>query len=482
MSKIFGMSDQNWGVEQIYTACLSQGSYYIRSGKTAAVVDPLRETDPYIEMAERDGAEIKYIFETHFHADFVSGHLDLARKTGATIVYGPQATPAFEAYIAADGEEFEVGDLKIRTLHTPGHTLESTTWLLFDPAGKERAIFTGDTLFLGDVGRPDLAQGDADMDMKDLAGMLYDSLQNKIMTLPDEVVVYPGHGAGSACGKNMMKETVDTLGNQKKINYALKVRSREEFVEAVTDGLGAPPAYFPENVNLNKIGYSDLEKILEKSLRPLSPAEFVELAGRNCAVILDTRAPEDFCRGFIPSSINIGLNGRFAPWVGAVLENVKKPLLLVCEPGCEEEAIIRLARVGFDRILGFLDGGIERWKKSGRTMDSVVRVSPKDLAESIENGDQLELWDVRRPSEYHTLRIKGSLNKPLDFINLWSCRRTNGITAVVYCAGGYRSMIAASILKARGIHNFVEVGGGFNEIKKLNLEFEKSEEIGAESA
>ncbi len=479
--KTFLMSKKSWEVEQIYTGCLSQGSYYIRSGREAVVIDPLRETAPYLERAERDGVEIKYIFETHFHADFVSGHLNLARKTGAPVIFGPKANPSYKAYIAKDGEFFEFGKIKIKTLHSPGHTLESTCWLLLDENDRERAIFTGDTLFLGDVGRPDLAQADSDLTSEDLAGMLYDSLHEKIMPLPDDVIVYPGHGAGSACGKNMMKETVDTLGNQKKVNYALKAKTKEDFIRAVTDGITAPPAYFPENVYLNKMGCPDLEAVMERSLNPLSPGKFVELASRHCAVILDTRSPDKFCKAFIPCSINIGLQGRFAPWVGAVLENIKKPILLVCDDECEKEAIMRLCRVGFDNIIGYLDGGIESWKKSGRPLDRIERVMPKDLEESLKNGDELELWDLRTPVEFGNLRIKGSKNRPLGSINDWSCRRTRGKILVLYCAAGYRSMIAASILKARGIHNFVEVDKGFNFLKQLDLEFESDEKAGLQT-
>lgn len=471
------MKTENWEVEQIYTGCLAQGSYYIRCGNEAAVIDPLREPDPYIERSRRDGVTIKFIFETHFHADFVSGHLELSKLTGAPVVFGPGADPEFDAHIAEDGEEFKIGNITLKALHTPGHTLESTTWLLLDENGKEKAIFTGDTLFLGDVGRPDLAQDSGDLSMEDLAGMLFDSLSKKIIPLPDEVVVFPGHGAGSACGKNMMKETVDTLGNQKKVNYALKAQSREQFIKEVIKGLAPPPAYFPENVSLNRKGYIDLNKLVKRSFRALSPAEFTKVASDQMAVVLDTRTPDDFHKGFIPCSINIGLNGQFAPWVGALLEEVHKPLLIVCDPGKEKETIIRLARVGFDQILGFLKGGIENWKLSGRSVDYIHRVSPEEFKTELESAEDYELWDVRRPDEFEKGRVKGSLNKPLEYIGEWACRRTNGVTAFVYCAGGYRSMIAASILKARGIHNFVEVAGGYSRIKKLDIELEATDAL-----
>lgn len=460
-------------VEQIYTGCLAQGAYYIRSENEVAIIDPMRDTKPYLERANEDGAEIKYIFETHFHADFVSGHLDLSQKTNAPIVFGPKAKPMFDAYIAKDNEEFKIGKVSLVALHTPGHTLESTTYLLKDQNQKPIAIFTGDTLFLGDVGRPDLAQSGMDLTKEDLAGMLYDSITQKILPLPDEVIIYPGHGAGSACGKNMMNETVDSLGNQRQFNYALQTKSKEEFVKVVTDGLPPPPSYFPDNVRLNQMGYSNLEKTLEQGLTPLNSEEFESLRIEHLATVLDTREPETFSRGFIPGSINIGLDGQFAPWVGALLENVRKPLLLICPEGREEEAVTRLARVGFENIFGFLDGGVDTWKKSCRTLDQIERITPEEFANKL-NKDPIQIWDVRRPTEFHSSHLKGALCKPLDSINEWSCSRSNGVSAAIHCAGGYRSMIAASILKAKGVHNFVEVSEGYNKIKTLNVDLEHS--------
>ncbi len=461
-------------IEQIYTACLSQGSYFIRSGEDAAIVDPLRETEPYLELAEKEGVKIKYIFETHFHADFVSGHLDLAEITGATIVYGPGASTSFNIHSATDGEEFPIGDHTIVALHTPGHTLESTSYLLKDKKGKELALFTGDTLFLGDVGRPDLAQDSSEYSMQDLAGMLYDSLQEKILPLPDDVVVYPGHGAGSACGKKMMDKTVDTLGNQKKVNYALKTEGKEEFIRVVTEGLEAPPSYFPDNVQLNKEGYTPLEKVMKKSLNPLNPERFETVVRRTCATILDTRDPGEFSKGFVCGALNIGLCGQFAPWVGALLENVNKPLVLVCEPGKEKESIRRLARVGFDRVLGYLEGGMESWVKSHRPVDTIDRITAADFISRLTTENWV-VWDVRRPVEYKSGRVKGAINLPLNIINEWSCKRFNGRMAAIYCAGGYRSMIAASILKARGVHHFVEVEGGYKKLVELNPPLEIDE-------
>lgn len=468
-------------IEQIYTGCLSQGSYYIRSGKEAAIVDPLRETDPYIERAKKDGVQITYIFETHFHADFVSGHLDLAEMTGATIIYGPGASPSFKIHPAKDGEDFQLGEVTIRALHTPGHTLESTTYLLLDKEGKEVAIFTGDTLFLGDVGRPDLAQGENDYSSSDLAGMLYDSLKEKILPLPDHVLIYPGHGAGSACGKELMDATVDTLGNQKKVNYALKTANKEEFIKAVTEGLDQPPAYFPDNVMMNKKGYTSLDKVFKKSLKPIHPNLLESLIRKTGATILDTRNAEDFSKGFICGSINIGLSGQFAPWVGALLEVVNKPLVLVCDKGKEKESIRRLARVGFDKVLGYLEGGTEGWLKSKRPLDTIDRINPEKFISLLEKVDWV-IWDVRKPSEFASGRVKGAINLPLDTINQWSCKRFNGKLAVLYCGGGYRSMIAASILKARGVHHFVDVEGGFSKIAELNPPLEKEEQTASAGA
>lgn len=455
-------------VEQIYTGCLAQGAYYIISDGEAAIIDPLRETTPYLKRAEKDGVKIKYVFETHFHADFVSGHLDLAKATGAVIVYGPAANPDFEAHIASDGEEFLVGKVKIRVLHTPGHTLESSTYLLLDEQNQPHAIFTGDTLFLGDVGRPDLAQKAAHLTQEDLAGMLYDSLINKIMPLPDSVVVYPGHGAGSACGKNMMKETVDTLGHQKEMNYALKQPDKESFVRAVTDGLLPPPAYFPMNVAMNKKGYAEFSKVMESGTRQFEPAEFAALADATGALILDVRKPGDFAAGFIPRSVNIGLDGQFAPWVGAMVVDVQQPLLLVCDPGREEEAVMRLSRVGFDHVAGCLKGGFEAWKLAGMETDQVERISAEQFAREFKKSESVVV-DVRRESEYRAEHVEDAYNKPLDFIAEWAGAVDPSQPFYLHCAGGYRSMIAASILKARGIHQFREIDGGFASIAKTEI-------------
>ncbi len=458
-------------IEQIYTGCLAQGAYYIESEGEVAIIDPLREVDSYIERAENDGAKIKYIFETHFHADFVSGHVTLAEKTGATIVYGPTAETKFDSHIAYDGEDFKVGGITIRALHTPGHTLESTTYLLRDERGRDHAIFSGDTLFLGDVGRPDLAQKVNSVTKEDLAGMLFDSLRSKIMPLADDVVVYPAHGAGSACGKNMMKETVDTLGNQKKVNYALREdMTREEFVKEVITGLLPPPDYFPLNVKLNKEGYESIDKVLDLGTRPLDPDSFEQEARLNEALILDVRSKEEFRLGFVPRSVFIGLDGDFAPWVGALVKDVLTPILLVTPEGREEEAVTRLARVGFDNTLGFLKGGIEIWKKAGKEVDSVASVTAgalKDIAESS-NG-AIPLFDVRKESEYVSEHAMMAENAPLDTINKHLSTFPKEDAFYVHCASGYRSMIATSILKARGYHNVVDVTGGFEALKESQV-------------
>ncbi|MFM8917283.1 MAG: MBL fold metallo-hydrolase, partial [Bacteroidota bacterium] len=370
-------------IEQIYTGCLAQGAYYITSDGEAAIIDPLREVQPYLDRAAKDGVKIKYVFETHFHADFVSGHLDLSKKSGAAIVYGPNANPEFEAIIATDGQEFKIGKVTIKVLHTPGHTMESTTYLLRDENGKDTAIFSGDTLFLGDVGRPDLAQKAAHMTQEELAGLLYESLMNKIMPLSDDITVYPAHGAGSACGKNMMKETVDTLGNQKKMNYALNQPNKEAFIKAVTDGLLPPPAYFPLNVAMNKKGYDSIDDVMKKGLTAMNPTQFEQAAELSGALILDTRTADEFSKGFVPQSINIGIKGDFAPWVGALIGDVKQELLLVTEPGMEEETVTRLARVGFDHVIGFLDGGIDTWKKAGKEIDTVKRISSEQFSQEF---------------------------------------------------------------------------------------------------
>lgn len=450
-------------IEQIYTGCLAQGAYYIKSEGEAAVIDPLREVNPYIERAARDGAKIKYVFETHFHADFVSGHLDLSEKTGAPIVFGPNAKTGFEAHIATDGEEFQLGKVKIRVLHTPGHTMESTCYLLLDENGKETALFSGDTLFIGDVGRPDLAQK-SDLTVNDLAGYLYDSLRSKIMTLPNDVIVYPAHGAGSACGKNMSKETTDTLGNQKLFNYALRANmTKEEFIKEVTNGLTKPPQYFPQNVKMNKEGYESIDVVMARGEKALSPAAFEAAANETGAVVLDTRSAQVFSKEFIPNSINIGLKGDFAPWVGALIPDIRQELLLVTEPGEEEESVLRLARVGYDNVVGYLDGGMEAWKKAVRETDSITSVSAEELAEMMEK-ENVPVIDVRRPSEYSAEHIEGAKNLPLDSINDLMAEFPKNQTMYIHCAGGYRSMIAASILKSRGYDNLANVAGGFAAI------------------
>lgn len=455
-------------VEQIYTGCLAQGAYYITSNGEAAIIDPLRETLPYIERLQKDGVKLKYIFETHFHADFVSGHLDLSRKTGAPIVYGPTAAPEFDAIVASDEQVFELGKVKIKVLHTPGHTMESSTFLLIDESGKDYAIFSGDTLFLGDVGRPDLAQKAAHMTQDQLAGLLYDSLMNKIMPLANDVIVYPAHGAGSACGKNMMKETVDSLGNQKKMNYALNQPSKEDFVKAVTDGLTPPPGYFGMNVAMNKKGYESFENVLSHGMKALTPAEFEVVAESTGALILDARSNKIFCKGFIPQAINIGIDGDFAPWVGAMIMDVKQPILLVCEPGKEEETLTRLSRVGFDNVLGHLKGGFETWVNEGKEMDTVNRISAEDFASKVTVGTD-KIIDIRKESEYAAEHVEESYSKPLAYINEWVKDINPSEHFYLHCAGGYRSMIAASILQARGYRNFTEVEGGFNAIAKTNI-------------
>ena len=455
-------------VEQIYTGCLAQGTYYIVSNGLAAIIDPLREVKPYLEKLEADGVKLKYIFETHFHADFVSGHVDLMKTTGAEIIYGPNANPEFEATIATDHQIFEIGNIKIKVLHTPGHTMESTTFLLIDENGKDYAIFSGDTLFLGDVGRPDLAQKTAELTREDLAGFLYDSLMNKIMPLADDVIVYPAHGAGSACGKNMMKETVDTLGHQKEVNYALNQSTKENFILAVLDGLQEPPEYFGMNVAMNKKGYQSFDEVLNKGLKALSPKEFETIANTISVVVLDTRNANDFSKGFVPQSINIGIDGDFAPWVGSLLIYVKQPLLLVCDENREEEVITRLARVGFDNVMGYLNGGIAAWIESGFEIDQVDRMKTTEFAEKINVNDD-KIIDVRKESEYETEHVENAYSRPLSKINSWIKEISPNEHFYMHCAGGYRSMIAASILQARGYRNFTEVDGGFNAIKNTTV-------------
>lgn len=455
-------------VEQIYTGCLAQGAYYIVSNGEAAIIDPLRETQPYIDRLEKDGVKLKYIFETHFHADFVSGHVDLSKKTGAPIVYGPNAKPEFEAIIAEDNQVFVLGDVKFKVLHTPGHTMESTTFLLIDEHGKDHAIFSGDTLFLGDVGRPDLAQKAASLTQEQLAGLLYDSLMNKIMPLADDVTVYPAHGAGSACGKNMMKETVDSLGNQKKMNYALNQPNKEAFIAAVTDGLLPPPAYFGMNVAMNKKGYESFETVFNNGMRALTADEFEVAAESTGAVMLDTRDNGEFFKGFVPQSINIGINGDFAPWVGALVGDVKQPLLLITELGKEEETVTRLTRVGFDNILGHIKGGFKSWIDSGKEVDTVNRITPQEFAGVVDVANDVVV-DVRKESEYAAEHVENAYSKPLGYINDWIKDINPKEHFFLHCAGGYRSMIAASILQARGFRNFTEIEGGFKLIAETNV-------------
>jgi len=455
-------------VEQIYTGCLAQGAYYIESNGEAAIIDPLREVKPYIDMANNRGAKIKYIFETHFHADFVSGHLDLCRKTGAPIVYGPNAKPEFEFISAKDGEVFKLGNASIKVIHTPGHTMESSCFLLRDENGKDHSLFSGDTLFLGDVGRPDLAQKAASMTQDELAGILYDSLYNKILPLANDVIVYPAHGAGSACGKNMMKETVDTLGNQKKMNYALNQPNKEAFVKAVTDGLTPPPGYFGMNVAMNKKGIESFDTVFAKGMNSLSPSMLEEVVAKTDALVLDVRNAADFHKGFIPRSINIGLHGDFAPWVGALIVDVKQPLILVTPVGEEEESVTRLARVGFDNVLGYLQGGFESWKNANKEVDTVNRITATQFKNELNVGETVVI-DVRRDTEYMAEHVEEAYSRPLANINDWFKDLDDSKPFYMHCAGGYRSMIAASILKARGIHNFIEVEGGFKAIMEAGV-------------
>ncbi len=454
-------------VEQIYTGCLAQGAYYIQSGNEVAIIDPLREIKPYLEKAKRNNATIKYIFETHFHADFVSGHLDLSKETGAPIVYGTNANPSFEAIIAKDGQEFKLGNITIRALHTPGHTMESTCYLLLDEKGIENAVFTGDTLFIGDVGRPDLAQKST-LTIEDLAGHLYDSLHNKIMTLPDHITVYPAHGAGSSCGKNMSKETSDTLGNQKKTNYALKAATKAQFIKEVTDGLLPPPFYFPKNVMLNKMGYENIETIIAKGTTPLS-AEIIEmLVEDHNAIVLDTRKPQDFKDGFIPKAINIGIDGDFAPWVGTLITDIQQAIILITDKGREEEVVTRLSRVGYDNTLGYLEGGIEAWKKAGKELDHITSVSATDFAQRLKNDKNLLVKDVRKQSEFEAEHLENAENTSLAYINDYMASFSKEETNYIHCAGGYRSMIACSVLKARGYHNVIDIAGGFKAIAETD--------------
>lgn len=456
-------------IEQIYTGCIAQAAYYLESNGEAAIFDPLREVQPYIDRAKIDNAKIKYIFETHFHADFVSGHLDLAKKTGGAIVYGPTAKPEFEAIIAEDNQEFKVGNYIVKAIYTPGHTLESTCYLLIDETGKQHGIITGDTLFIGDVGRPDLAQALVeDLTQEKLASYLFDSLRNKIMPLSDELIVYPSHGAGSACGKNMSKETTDTLGNQKKTNYALRPdMTREEFISELLEGLTLPPAYFPQNVMMNIQGYESLDNVIKKSFKALSPKEFETIANETDAVLLDVRHEDDYVVSHIPNSIFIGIQGNFAPWVGALIMNVKQPILLITPEGKEQETITRLSRVGFDNVLGYLNGGIKAWADAGFETDSITSITPDKFAAEV--APNSIIVDARKPSEYKAEHLENALNIPLDSINTNFSAVPKNENFYLHCAGGYRSVIMASILKSRGIHNFINVEKGISGIKKQGV-------------
>ncbi|KAB8154844.1 MBL fold metallo-hydrolase [Kordia sp. TARA_039_SRF] len=457
-------------VEQIYTGCIAHAAYYIESNGVAAVFDPLREVQPYMDRAAEDNAKIKYVFETHFHADFVSGHLDLQKKAGADIVFGPGAKPAYEAITATDGQVFEVGDYKVKVIHTPGHTMESTTYLLIDENGKEHGIVTGDTLFIGDVGRPDLAQHViADLTEEKLAGHLYDSLRNKILPLSDDLIVYPNHGAGSACGKKMSKETTDTLGNQKKVNYALQDMTKDEFIKVLLDGLTTPPGYFPQNVLMNIKGYESLDTIMDRAKQAFTPNEFEVAANETGALMLDTRDASDFAKGFIPNSINIGLEGNFAQWVGEMIPDVKQEILLITYPGKEEEAITRLSRVGYDFTIGYLKDGFDSWKNSGKDVDSLNRISATDLEQQYKNKD-VKIFDVRKKSEFDSEHVIDAINVPLNEINKHLAQFPKNEPFIIHCAGGYRSMIAASILKQRGWDDFVDVVGGFKEIAETSVD------------
>ena len=455
-------------IEQLYTGCLAQGAYYIESKGEVAIIDPLRETQQYIDKAEANNAKIKYIFETHFHADFVSGHVDLAKKTGATIVFGPGASTEYDIHSAIDNEEFKIGKITIKVLHTPGHTLESSTYLLINENGKDHAIFSGDTLFLGDVGRPDLAIK-SDLTKEDLAVMLFDSLRNKIMPLADDIIVYPAHGAGSACGKNLSKETVGVLGEQKKINYALRAdMTKAEFVKEVLDGIAAPPQYFAKNAMMNKTGYSNFEYVLKKGDSPLNPEEFEALTNHESALVLDVRPQSEFIKSHIPNSIFIGLNGGFAPWVGALITDIKQPIILVAPEGKEVEAVTRLSRVGYDNTLGYLQGGIEAWVSSGRDIETLESISAEIFANRVKSGG-INILDVRKDGEYTASHLEDAQHFALDFINNNMNQVHKNKTYHIHCAGGYRSVIAASILKARGYNNLVDVAGGFVAIKKTDL-------------
>ncbi|WP_179345578.1 MBL fold metallo-hydrolase [Winogradskyella ursingii] len=455
-------------IEQLYTGCLAQGAYYIESEGEVAIIDPLREIEQYVDQSQSNNAKIKYILETHFHADFVSGHVDLANKTGAKIVYGPGASTDYDIYSAKDGEELKLGKVTLKVLHTPGHTLESTTYLLRDENGKDHAIFSGDTLFLGDVGRPDLAIK-SDLTKEDLAEMLYDSLRNKIMPLADDVIVYPAHGAGSACGKNLSKETVGILGEQKRTNYALREdMTKEEFVKEVLDGIAPPPQYFAKNAMMNKMGYDTFDNVLKTGNVPLNPEEFEAMANHESALVLDVRPQSEYIKGHIPNSIFIGLNGSFAPWVGALITDIKQPIILVAPEGKSKEAVTRLSRVGYDNTLGYLDGGIEAWKAAGKDIDTLESISANEFAHRAKSND-LNVLDVRKDGEYKSMHLENAQHFSLDFINEKMNEIDKNKTYHIHCAGGYRSVIAASILKARGYDKLVDIAGGFGAIKKTDL-------------
>lgn len=457
-------------VEQIYTGCLAQGAYYIESDGEVAIIDPLRETEPYMTRAEKTGAKIKYIFETHFHADFVSGHVDLAKQTGATIVYGPHAATSYASYQAKDQEEFTLGKVRIKVIHTPGHTLESSCYLLIDEQGKNHALFTGDTLFIGDVGRPDLAIKQ-DITKEDLAAMLYDSLRKKIMPLGDDLIIYPAHGAGSACGKNMSKDTVDTLGNQKKTNYALREdMTKEDFVKELLEGILPPPQYFSKNAMLNKQGYQSFDQILEKGSIPLDPVSFEALANQHAAVVLDVRSPEEYLNQHVPNSIFIGLNGSFAPWVGALITDLEQPLLLIVPEGKAEEAVTRLSRVGYDNTLGYLEGGLEAWVKAGKETQTIASIDANTFKDNYQTqGEHMNILDVRKPGEFETQHLQTGTSFPLDFINENMNQLDKEKPYYVHCAGGYRSAIAASILSSRGFTKLTDIKGGFGALKQTEI-------------
>lgn len=461
-------------IEQIYTGCLAQGAYYIESAGEVAIIDPLRETKPYLDKVTEEGTQIKYIFETHFHADFVSGHVDLAKKTGAKIIYGPGAKAEYDIYEAKDEEIFELGKVQIKVLHTPGHTLESSTFLLIDENGKNHAIFSGDTLFIGDVGRPDLAQK-SNLTQEDLAGMLYDSLQSKIMPLENDVIVYPAHGAGSACGKNMSLETFDTLGNQKDVNYALNAKNKEDFIKQVTDGLLPPPQYFAQNVAMNKKGYDSIDAVLERGVVALDPEKFEQVVNQQGALMIDTRDSVTFEKGFIPNSIFIGIDGTFAPWVGSLIPDLQQAIVIIADAGREEEVVTRLARVGYDNTLGYLAGGIEAWKAAGKEIDNITTVSAEDVAQINREGKSLNIVDVRRPNEFDVHHLEIAENIPLDYINQNMQKFEKQKTYYVHCAGGYRSMIMASILKSRGIKNILNIDGGFKNLVNTDLKTTSSD-------